>query len=162
MSAVRFIQNPSTLGRKIAAPGGRPIADVIASGQAAVDSMAPAGLQALDHAIAAIATALDERTTTGAGLSEPVLERIYRQSADIHASAAVFGLADLGEAAWSLCELIDTGAGGLRTGRDAVVSHLNSLRLLRQGEVVQPEHRRALLQGLQDLRLHTRQETSSG
>jgi hypothetical protein len=162
MSAVRFIQNPSTLGHKIAAPGGRKISEVIESGQAAVDSMAAAGLQALDNAIAAIAAALDERSTTGTALPEAVLERIYRQSADIHASAAVFGLADMGEAAWSLCELIDTGAGGPRTGRDAVVSHLNSLRLLRQGEAVQAEHRRALLQGLEDLRLHTRQEAAGG
>jgi len=160
MSAVRFIQNPNTLGQKLAAPGGRTIADVIAAGQAAVDNMAPAGLEALDRAILGIAAALQDGAPTSAPVAEDALEVIYRQAADIHAAAAAFGLADLGEAAWSLCELIDTGAGGMRTGRDAVVSHLNSLRLLRQGEAMPVEQRRALLQGLQDLRLHTRQETS--
>ena len=45
-------------------------------------------------------------------------------------------------------------------GRPALASHLNSLRLLRLGEAVEASQRRAVLDGLQDLLAHTRQELS--
>jgi hypothetical protein len=157
--SVRFIQNPNALGQKISSPGGNKISDAVSDAQAAVDGMAPAGLEALDRAIADIGATLGGYADAAGALPVDMLETIYRQAADIHAAAAVFGLADLGEAGWSLCELIDTGGGGQRSGQAAVASHLHSLRILRHGESIPADQRRALLQGLQDLRLHSKAET---
>lgn len=152
MTVVRFMQNPGGLDRKVFAPGGKKIGEVIAGADAAIAAMAPGALTAIDTAIAAIAA-------NAAQVADPAIqELVYRQAAEIHGAAATFGLRDLGEAAWSLCETIDSGAAKLRTGPAAVASHLNSLRLLRLGDAVPAEQRRAVLDGLQELRLHGRSE----
>lgn len=152
MTVVRFMQNPGGLDRKVFAPGGKKISEAVAGADAAISAMAPAALGAIDAAIAMIAA-------NAAKVGDPVAqELVYRQAAEIHGAAATFGLRDLGEAAWSLCEMVDSGAVKLKTGPAAVASHLDSMRLLRLGDAVPAEQRRAVLDGLQDLRLHGRAE----
>jgi hypothetical protein len=152
MTVVRYMHNPGGLDRKVFAPGGKKIIDAVASAEAAIAAMTPAALTAIDAAIAAISAHI-------ADLAQPsAQELVYRQAAEIHGAAATFGLRDLGEAAWSLCEMVDTGAASARSGPAIVSSHLDSLRLLRLGDAVPAEQRRAVLDGLQDLRLHGRAE----
>ena len=156
MSMVRYIPNPNTLGRKVSLPGGKKIGDAVADAESGLVEITPEGLMAIDQAIETIAKAM----ALPAPYSDETLETVYRQACDIQAAAALFGLSDLGEAAWSLCELVDSGGARSRDGRPALASHLNSLRLLRLGEAVEASQRRAVLDGLQDLLAHTRQELS--
>ena len=158
MTFVRYLKNPNTLARKIAAPGGKRISAAVADAEAELAEMAPAGLEAIDVCLATIAGSVVR--TSEIPPSAETLETVYQAASAIHGSAAVFGLSDLGEAAWSLCELIDTGGGALRTGAAAIGSHLDSLRLLRLGDALSSEQRRELLDGLQELRLHTKQEAA--
>ncbi len=160
MTIVRYIKNPNSLARKIAAPGGKKVSAAVADAETELSEMTPAGLEAIDACIAIIAASVVRTSETPP--SAETLEAVYQAASAVHGSAAVFGLRDLGEAAWSLCELIDTGGGALRSGMAAISSHLDSLRLLRLGEALTPEQRRELLDGLQDLRLHTKQEAAAG
>jgi chemotaxis protein histidine kinase CheA len=87
------------------------------------------------------------------------LDEIYRYANDIVGMAGLFDLAELGEAAFSLCELIDRLKGVEQWDGPAVEVHLASLMLLRRATPGAPENR-DVLAGLRKLtaRVEARRE----
>jgi hypothetical protein len=81
---------------------------------------------------------------------EAELDELYRFSNDIVGMAGLFDMAELGEAAFSLCELLDRLKGADQWDWPAVEVHLSALTLLRRAKPGAPENQ-AVLGGLRKL-----------
>ena len=124
-------------------PGGIRVPDALKKAAENLETIRDDCLGALDEQLTEI-----ERLCAEGGDDPPdtVKLDIYRISNDILAVAGVFSLVELGEAAFSLCELIDRLRGGGGWSRAAVAVHVSAFRLLRNPD----DHtdRSALVQGL--------------
>jgi hypothetical protein len=129
MSKVKRIAWTNRLGKLLSEPGGITVADALRKAGENLDGIREEGQGVLDGYLAEI-----EALRAGAGpaaLAE-VKAELYRLANKIHATAAVFGLAQLGEAAFSLCELIDRLRERGRWNGGAVDVHLSALRIFRR------------------------------
>ncbi len=143
MSPVRRLNRVFRLSKLITEPGGIRVTDAVAAATQNLESVRQTCLDKVDRCLNEIEALHAE---AGRKASPEVRDEIYRLANQIHGLAGVFGLAPLGEAAFSLCELIDRlqHAGAWRW--DAVEVHLNALRLLRRPEHV--DDCDAVLEGL--------------
>ena len=89
------------------------------------------------------------RLEAGGKASDEVKDEIYRLANDIHSIAGVFGLHQLGEAAFSLCELIDRQRERGRWSPEAVDVHLSAFRIFRRPDG--PVDGEAVLAGLRKI-----------
>ncbi len=154
MSVVRFIPQVNRLAKAMKGPGGKKVSEAVADAEAALQEIAPPSLEALDAALADIVVQLQPP-----GLpSKAVRAAIYRRANEINALGGLFGLADMGRAAWSLCELIDIAEAGPPSTRAAMDAHVRSLRLLRAGDALPEDERKAVLEGLDKVLAHVRSE----
>jgi chemotaxis protein histidine kinase CheA len=138
--AVRKFAPTNRLAEMIGLPGGKTVRDAVQDAEAAVEEHRPEVLADIDAQIAAL-----ERL---AAQPEPEAQALYRISAGIIEHAGMFGLAHVGEAAFSLCELIDRMELRGQWDRASVDVHVASIRLLQglgDDEAGQREH---LLRGL--------------
>lgn len=82
---------------------------------------------------------------------EPAFAACYRLSNEIFAEAGAFDLADLSEAAHSLCSLLSLPERSART-RAAIALHVDAMRLLRAPETAgHPALRKAVMEQLRTL-----------
>lgn len=82
--------------------------------------------------------------------SEAEIDEFYRLSNDIVGVAGMFDMNELGEAAFSLCELLDRLKSANQWDGPAVEVHVSSLALLRHAKPDTPENQ-AVLMGLRKL-----------
>jgi len=131
MSSATFIQWQNPLTKLISAPGGVKVSDSLRLAEKNLAEIRDPCLVDVDNQ----ASQLDQLSSQGGdNPTDEVKREIYDRSNEVYAVAGVFGLNDLGAAAFSLCELTDR----LRTrglwSREAVDVHLAAFKLLRNAE----------------------------
>lgn len=131
MSKVKVIHRENRLGAMLRQPGGITVGHAIRKAEENLEGIREASLRAVDGQIGQIEAAVRK---AGARPSAFDREEIYRLAGEIHGVAGVFGLEQLGEAAFSLCELVDHLGEADRWSAQAIAVHLSALRLFRHPE----------------------------
>ena len=149
-------QPERTLRSKLRKPGGVTMEQAVARANGRLEAMRDAKVSAVDEMILALATDMEPVSTDA---------DMYFEITDIYALAGSFGLRHVGQAAKSLCELIeanddadeemvvsDKRAAALK---NAVRVHVESLKALRRPEMLENEAGRELLvTGLESVVAH--------
>ena len=142
MSAVMRVPWTNRLTKMIREPGGMRVEDALEGAKANLETIREGCLEAVDARL----TELDRlHREAGAAPTAELKDAIYAQASDVHSVAGVFGLQELGEAAFSLCDLVDRLRALDRWDPKAIEVHLNALRLFREP---QPQAAAAVLEGL--------------
>jgi hypothetical protein len=128
MSEAIFIPWHNHLGEVMRKPGGRRIADAVDQAEKSLEEIREPCLETLDAQLGQLDRLCAEG---GAHPADKLKQDIYVISNEVHAVAGVFGLTSLGDAAFSLCELVDSFRSLERWNQAAVTVHLTSFRLLR-------------------------------
>lgn len=81
-------------------------------------------------------------------LDDPRVQDIYAAANRINAIAGVFERTEMGEAAYSLCELISRFRASERWSSAMVAVHVDALQVMRQVQDHDPDHCKALREGL--------------
>lgn len=135
------------LARLMERPGGLTVAEALERAEAGLAQIAPPCRESLDRALA-------QADSIGRSLHGPptaeTLSALYALGDKIVGLAGPAGEADVGAAAYSLCELIDRYQTGAAIKPEAVRVHLDALTLLRRpaSETGGDAGRRAVLEGL--------------
>jgi hypothetical protein len=125
MSTVRRHAVPNRLAHFVNTADGITLAEALARADAKLEEIRPPSLERIDEALAALGV-------RAPATPEPVeVDRLYRLANELAGTAGVFGLAGLGRAAYSLCELLDAQRGAAAWNAAAVTVHLEGMRLLR-------------------------------
>ena len=159
MSVVRRISPVNRLAALIHAPGGLKASQAVAAAQANLESVRGEAMARLDEIIASL-------EVEEAGLSAPdaaATERMYRLSNEIVGVAGLFGYGHMGDAAYSLCDLLDQLRAQERWSAAGVRVHLQTLKLLRQqgGPAADPAACNAILEGLRQVATRFRGEPAA-
>ncbi|WP_374469879.1 hypothetical protein [Phenylobacterium sp.] len=147
MKPANIFKYENRLAKTVVKKGGLSAEQAIAAAEERVEEVRQPTLDDIDRAMAEI-------LALGEGLREPeprALQRMYVEANRIVAVAGVFGLGQLGEAAYSLCELISRFQAGGRYSRPMIEVHLDGLKLLRQPESHAEAHRAQVLTGLRQV-----------
>lgn len=129
MSAVIHIPWTNRLTKMIAEPGGVRVDEALKGAEQNLETMRESCLIAIDARLAEI-----EKLHRDAGPApdQTAKDALYALGDEIHAVAGVFGLNELGAAAFSLCELVDGMRSSDRWNTQAMDVHLGALRLFRE------------------------------
>lgn len=137
------------LAKLIKLPGGKTVEEAMADAEANLESIRDKVLSAMDKKIQKL---LDSATAVKADPSPEALTECYNISNEIFGLATTFGKAQMGEAAYSLCELIDRSKEAGKWSNPAFEAHMNALRLLRFDETDEDrEVRKVVLEGLKSV-----------
>ena len=136
------------LAKSMVTKGGMTAAEAMKSAQAAVEEVREPTIAEIDASLAEI-YALGEQLK--AGTDEEALKRMYVCSNRVVAMGGVFGLGELGKAAYSLCELVSRFQTLDRFQWSMIRVHMDGLRLLRTPDDHAPEHREQVLAGLRQV-----------
>ena len=150
MTAVTYIRRENRLGKALGKPGGISFAKATEAAEANLASIRDEGVADVDRNMAllnrcAIIAAMPD--------SPPSARReVYAHANAIAGVAGCFGLSEVSEAAFSLCELTDGLIHADRWSADAVSVHLSAMAMLRSPDLSGGEAtRRAILKGLAEL-----------
>jgi hypothetical protein len=146
MTTVKRIHRPNRLEKLLLEPGGVTVGQALRKAAENLESIRESSLTALDERLSQIEAL---RRAAGRRASSEVKEAIYLLANDVHSIAGVFGLHHLGEAAFSLCELIDRQRERGRWSPEAVDVHLAAFHIFRR-----PDHDadgEAVLAGLRQI-----------
>ncbi len=146
MSAVRRIRVPNRLAAVVRKPGGKTVAEAVASAEANLEAIREDCVAAVD----AILAAMVELSTLLK--TQPTAEnqtRLYELADEMIGVASIAHLPAIGTAAFSVCELLDAFVEKQAWNWDAVAVHLNGLKLLRaMGDQINAAARDQVLDGL--------------
>ena len=129
MANAMFIQWQNPLTALTARPGGVRVGAALEKADQNLALIRDDCVASLDQLLAELLT-LDSPNHPGS--SEDARKETYRIANEIHGMAGVFGLPELGEAAYSLCDLVDRLATLERWHQPSVDVHLAALQLLRR------------------------------
>ena len=147
MKPANIFKYENRLAKTVVKKGGLSADEAIAAAEERVEQVRQPTLDDIDRGRAEISA-----LAGGLGDGEPrALEGMYRQANQVVAVAGVFGLGELGEAAYSLCELISRFQTSGRFSRPMVDVHLDGLKLLRQPQDHSEAHRAQVLSGLRQV-----------
>ena len=149
MSVVTRLRPVNPLAGLIDKPGGLRVSEAVAAAEANLEAVRGPALERLD----AVLAQMDACAGAVEGYDAAAFDLLYRLSNEIVGVAGVFGYAPMGEAAYSLCDLLDVSRAAGTWRAAAVGVHLRTLRLLRQqgGPAADPAACQALLEGLRQL-----------
>jgi hypothetical protein len=133
---------------KAVSGGGLTAQQAIPAAQAQVEKVRQPTLDEIDAALRRIYALTEDR---GAAMPTAALEEVYEAANHIIAVAGLFDLAELGQAAWSLCELTSRCVSSGRFNRCMVDVHIDGLRLLRHPSEHNEAQRTAVLLGLRQV-----------
>lgn len=136
------------LAKVVSTKGGMSAAEAIRGATQAVEQVREPTLANIDANLQEI---YSHAETLREGPDEEALHRMYVCSNQVVATAGVFGLGDLGQAAYSLCELISRFQTLDRFNYRLIQVHIDGMRLLRAPEDHDREHCAAVLDGLKQL-----------
>jgi hypothetical protein len=136
------------LAKTIWAPGGKTIEKALEDAAANLNEVREERLAVLRAKLAQIQT-LGRQGETHAKLGD--IRALYALASDVNDIAGVFGMSELGQAAYSLCELLDNLASRKVWNWPAVQVHLNGLLLLADPANAPPEARKAVVDGLRQV-----------
>ncbi|RAK59454.1 hypothetical protein DJ021_06365 [Phenylobacterium hankyongense] len=148
MRPANIFKYQNRLAKAVGSRTGMTAQEAIPAAQARVELVREPTLAEIDAALGEIY-----------GLSEPLkaehdragLRRMYDAANLIVATAGVFGLEELGQAAWSLCELASRFEATGRFSWAMIAVHIDGLRLLRYPTDHPRAHREAVLAGLRQV-----------
>ena len=137
------------LAKLIRLPGGKTVAQALTDAETNLDSIREDCLTAVDENIQRL---LDSAVAVKADPNPDALAQCYSIAHEVFALAGVFGMAELGKAAYSLCELIDRSRDVGKWSNPAFEAHMNALRLLRfEATDLDRNVREAVLAGLRNV-----------
>ena len=159
MTAVKFTPGKSQLSKAMRLPGGTTVRGALKDAKRNLEMIRRDCVAEIDAKLALMQQEFGQAEQKPA---EPALDELYRMSNDIVGMAGLFDMAELGEAAYSLCELVDRLKGSDQWDWPAVEVHLSGLRLLRRAKPGAPENQ-GVLEGLRKLtaRVDARREVGA-
>ena len=147
MTVVRRLTPVNRLAAMIHKPGGLKESQAIAAAEANLEGLREQTMERLDAVVAAMAAEADALS----GYDAEAVDRMYRLSNEVVGVAGVFGYGHMGEAAYSLCELLDNLGARKAWNWPAVQVHLNGLLLLAEPDNVPPQARKSVVDGLRQV-----------
>lgn len=146
MSTVKRIKVKNRLAAVVRTPGGKTVAEAVHAAETGLESIKDECLDALDATLADMSRLAAAMKTAP---SRADIDQLYGYSNDLIGVAGVFSLNAVGDAAYSLCELLDGLIETATWNWPAVEVHLNGLKLLRMlGENIGEAERDQVLAGL--------------
>jgi hypothetical protein len=136
------------LSKIIWAPGGKTVVQALEDAQGNLEEGREGCLDALRVKLTEI-QALGRRAEQAPKLV--IVEGLYTLSSEVLDMAGVYGMPELGLAAFSLCELLDNLAARKMWNWPAVQVHLNGLLLLADPANAPPEARQHVVDGLRQV-----------
>jgi len=147
VSKVKFIPGKSRLSKVMRQPGGTTVVGALKDAKRNLDMIRRECVVEIDAKLNLIQQKFGQAEQKP---DDADLDEFYRLSNDIVGMAGVFEMNELGEAAFSLCELIDRLKTPDQWDWPAVEVHLSGLRLLRRTTPGSPENQ-DVLTGLRKL-----------
>ncbi|WP_334162348.1 hypothetical protein [Phenylobacterium sp.] len=148
MKTANFFKYENRLAKTVVKKGGMSAEEAIAAAEARVEQVREPTLADIDRALHEILTLGEAQR---GGVAPDLLSRMYDEANRIVAVGGVFGLGQLGEAAYSLCELIHRFQSAGRFSWPMVEVHLDGLKLLRHPDEHAEAHRSQVLSGLRQV-----------
>ena len=136
------------LAKVVWLPGGKTIAQALDDAQANLDEIRGESLDLLKAKLDEI-QALGQQSAASPQASD--LQALYVLSGEVLDIAGLFGLPELGQAAFSLCELIDRLKSRKAWNWPAVQVHLHGLLILADPDKTPPEGRQSVIDGLRQV-----------
>jgi len=140
MSHVLYFSPENRLGKAVSTPGGKHVETAIADAEALVMLAAGECVERIDQALAQVYR-LSEHAKPQTGV-------LYKTAREVAGLAGTCGLADLGAAAFSYCNLLDQAEQTGRLSGERVQVHLSVMRLLRRPERFTDAERQEILADL--------------
>ena len=141
MSHVLYFSPENRLGKAVSTPGGKQVDAAIADAEEQIALAAGECLEQIDLALQRVYL-----LSVGADALSDVLYKSVREVAGL---AGTCGLADLGAAALSYCNLLDQAHQSGRLSGERMQVHLGVMRLLRRPERFTEAERLDILENLQ-------------
>lgn len=149
MTTVQFLFPENRLAKLIWRPAGVSYREAMEAAGANLEAMRDELLAALDASLARIEEIWVDPTLP---TNERLQSEMYERSNFIVGFAGHCGLTELGQAAFSLCELLDRFIAGARWSQRAILVHTDALKLLRSLDVdASVEVRAAVVEGLRQV-----------
>ena len=136
------------LAKVIWVPGGKTIAQALDDAQANLDEIRLDSLGVLRAKLEEI-QALGRKSEKAP--SETDIQDMYNMSSEVLDISGLFGLPELGHAAFSLCELLDRLRSRKTWNWPAVQVHLHGLLVLADPDKTPPEARQSVVDGLRQV-----------
>ena len=131
MNPGKTFKYENRLAKSVVAKGGMSAAEALSRAQQAVEEVREPTIAEIDSNLAQI-YALGARLEAAAGEDEEAMQQMYICANRVVAMGGVFGLGELGKAAYSLCELVSRFQTLDRFTWSMIRVHVDGLRLLRQ------------------------------
>jgi hypothetical protein len=145
VSKGRVFSYENRLASTLVQRGGMSAVEAVRSAEATVEDLREPSLAQIDASLQEI-YGLGEQMA--AGVDEAGLARMYDCANRVLAMGGVFGLGDLGKAAYSLCELVSRFQRLERFNAAMIRVHLDGLKLLRHPDAHPAKAREQVLAGL--------------
>jgi hypothetical protein len=136
------------LAKVVFLPGGKTIAQALDDAQANLDEIRSESLDLLRAKLDEI-QALGRKSEKEPQAAD--VETLYALSGEVLDIAGLFGLPELGQAAFSLCELLDRLKSKKAWNWPAVQVHLHGLLILADPDKTPPEGRQTVVDGLRQV-----------
>ena len=130
MKPANTFKYENRLAKSVVTKGGMSASEALSRAQEAVNEMREPTIAEIDANLAEI-YGLAERLKAGNAFDEEALQKMYVCANRVVAMGGVFGLGELGQAAYSLCELVSRFQTLERFQWSMVQVHADGLRLLR-------------------------------
>lgn len=140
MSHVVYFSPENRLGKAVTTPGGKHVETAIADADELVMQVADESIEQIDQALEQV-YGLSDR-------AESRMDGLYKSVREVAGLAGTCGLADLGAAALSYCNLLDQAEQTGRLSGERVQVHLGVMRLLRRPERFTETERQEILENL--------------
>ncbi len=136
------------LAKVVWLPGGKSISQALDDAQASLEEVRVEQLDVLNSKLDAL-QALGKKSEKNPTLGD--IKGLYALSSEIIDVAGLFGLPELGHAAFSLCELLDRLKSRKTWNWPAVQVHLHGLVVLADPDKTPPEGRQDVVDGLRQV-----------
>lgn len=137
------------LSKLIKLPGGKTVEEATQDAETNMDSIRGKILTAMDKKVQHL---LDSAAAVTLDPNPQALTDCYNVANEIFSIAGAYGKAQMGEAAYSLCELIDRSREAGKWSDPAFQAHMDALRLMRHDETEGgQEARKVVLAGLKSV-----------
>ena len=136
------------LSKVVFLPGGKTIAQALDDAQANLDEIRSESLDLLRAKLEQI-QAIGRKAQTAPDAAD--LATLYALSGEVLDIAGLFGLPELGQAAFSLCELLDRLKSRKAWNWPAVQVHLHGLLVLADPDKTPPDGRQSVVDGLRQV-----------
>lgn len=148
MRAPKIFKYENRLKNTVSQRGGMTMSEATRAAQTQIERVRQPTIDHIDAALCAITQARDEMK---AGPDPDALSQMYDAANRIVATAGLFDLGELGEAAYCLCELVSRFRSTGKFNLQLIDVSTEGLRLLRDPDSHSVAHRRAVLVGLNQL-----------